>query len=221
MTVNSPTKVDANVKALPWGMGPAIPWPWQRDRLATTTDGDGDVNEVWLFHGTTPENVQPICDDGLDEHFSPDSGLFGRGLYFTDVASKANQYVTPVRKNHGDFPTHGGLFPMFVVRVCLGAPVGSEKDPVVPSAVGRLKKKLLLGKSLGSPQAVAKEWAKEHVGRNRHSVIGRGIGSKDSGLEYVVYYGEQTHVEYLMYYKRKQRQKKKTKSQQSPHTMNV
>ena len=74
--------------------------------------------------------MQAICDDGLDEHFSPDDGLFGRGLYFTDAASKANQYGTPVRAGHGNYPAFKGLFPMFVVRVCLGAPVGSEQNPV-------------------------------------------------------------------------------------------
>jgi len=61
--------------------------------------------------------------------------------------------------------------------------------------------KLNLGASIGSPQAVAKLWAKSHMGKERHSVVGRGINAKD-GLEFVVYYGQQCYIEHLFYYRR-------------------
>ena len=60
--------------------------------------------------GTKPENIRYIISGGLDEHYSPDAGLFGRGIYMADTASKSNQYSTPVRPRHND-ATHLGTTP--------------------------------------------------------------------------------------------------------------
>ena len=51
--------------------------------------------------------------------YSQDVGLFGRGLYLAAAASKSNQYCKPDLDKHPQNP-HFGLYPMFVVRTCLG-----------------------------------------------------------------------------------------------------
>ena len=45
-----------------------------------------------LFHGCPDDVVQPICENGFDNHFSS-GGAFGKGLYFSPQACKAFGYA--------------------------------------------------------------------------------------------------------------------------------
>merc|ERR1712187_522033 len=76
-----------------------------------------EANEVYLFHGTKAEVVELIEEHGIDERFGQLDGLFGAGNYFAENASKADQYCTADKATQ--------LFPMLLVRVCLGSSVGS------------------------------------------------------------------------------------------------
>ena len=75
-------------------------------------------------------------------------------------ALQADQYCTADEDSQ--------LFPMLLVRVCLGSSVGStgrdgEKDPVVPSLTGRMMQKIGIGdpsKYFRSAQAVASKMSK-------------------------------------------------------------
>ncbi|KAI6190393.1 Poly [ADP-ribose] polymerase [Aphelenchoides bicaudatus] len=51
-------------------------------------------NHKLLFHGTTPEAVYPILRDGFRSALSLDTGMFGKGIYFTDCATKAANYTS-------------------------------------------------------------------------------------------------------------------------------
>ena len=50
------------------------------------------ANEVFLFHGTKPENVQAIIARGLDCRLAK-SAMFGSGIYFCESSTKADQYA--------------------------------------------------------------------------------------------------------------------------------
>ena len=49
-----------------------------------------EINECYLFHGTIVDNTESVHRQGLDPRIS-ETGLFGRGIYFTDSSTKADQ----------------------------------------------------------------------------------------------------------------------------------
>jgi len=50
-----------------------------------------EVNETFLLHGTKPDTVLTILQNGPNERFS--RGLFGNGTYLAEDAGKCDQYV--------------------------------------------------------------------------------------------------------------------------------
>ena len=68
----------------------------------------------------------------------------------------------------------------------------------------RMLQKMTLGSAIVSAQAVAARLLPKGtaVRGDEVSVIGHGINAAD-GQEYVVYYGDQCYVEYLLYFSRK------------------
>jgi hypothetical protein len=58
--------------------------------MAAELDHDGR-SEHWLFHGTKPELIDIIIDQGMDNRVG--SGLLGTGTYFAESASKSDQYA--------------------------------------------------------------------------------------------------------------------------------
>jgi len=53
-----------------------------------------DVNEKILLHGTRPETLLTLLQNGLSERFS--GGLFGNGSYLAEDPSKIDQYCMPI-----------------------------------------------------------------------------------------------------------------------------
>ena len=53
---------------------------------------DASSGEMFLLHGTSPENLYSILFEGLDPELSR-NGLFGRGVYFADNAAKVDMYA--------------------------------------------------------------------------------------------------------------------------------
>ncbi|KAK3604570.1 hypothetical protein CHS0354_026261 [Potamilus streckersoni] len=52
-----------------------------------------EINEFFLFHGTKPENVDAIVKQGLDFRIASDNAMFGKGVYFAESSTKADQYT--------------------------------------------------------------------------------------------------------------------------------
>jgi len=107
------------------------------------------LNEKILLHGTKPELVMSIIQNGLNERLS--GGLFGCGIYLAEDPSKINQYVThDDGADHGNSavtelhrrlysvrPFSGGkIYYCFAVRVTLGWPVFT-KDGETDMLTGR------------------------------------------------------------------------------------
>uniref|UniRef100_A0A0G4F879 Poly [ADP-ribose] polymerase n=1 Tax=Chromera velia CCMP2878 TaxID=1169474 RepID=A0A0G4F879_9ALVE len=91
---------------------------------------EGEAGEVRLLHGTKANLVTAILSGGLNERYS--EGLFGRGTYFAEDATKCDQYVSASRhdgelgkllcEGAGASRPPGELFYLFVCRVVLGLP---------------------------------------------------------------------------------------------------
>jgi len=101
-----------------------------------------DVNEVRLLHGTKPDTVLMILQNGPNERFS--DGLFGAGTYLAEDAGKTDQYVTKDagfgqvdslkelhrRLYHGGVSHPTDVYYVFVVRTVMGRFVRSQQgDP--------------------------------------------------------------------------------------------
>ena len=60
-----------------------------------TVDISHDINEHYLFHGTSnPDNVVSIATSGLSPFYSrAGMQLFGKGVYFAENPVKSDQYT--------------------------------------------------------------------------------------------------------------------------------
>jgi len=67
----------------------------QRHRLRTNS-----CNEWLLFHGTNPDAVEAICGGDFTLHLagSATGTLYGRGTYFAESITKADEYASPDKK---------------------------------------------------------------------------------------------------------------------------
>jgi len=52
-----------------------------------------ELNECFLFHGTSGPTKDAIVHQGIDYRLGNHSALFGQGCYFTESSTKADQYA--------------------------------------------------------------------------------------------------------------------------------
>eukprot|EP00927_Polykrikos_kofoidii_P078127 TRINITY_DN74995_c0_g1_i1.p1 TRINITY_DN74995_c0_g1~~TRINITY_DN74995_c0_g1_i1.p1 ORF type:complete len:572 (+),score=116.48 TRINITY_DN74995_c0_g1_i1:184-1716(+) len=117
-----------------------LPTRTKLDDVCSGFDLDQATNEKMMLHGTKPEVVLTIVQNGLDERFS--GGLFGCGVYLSEDPSKIDQYCTPdpgpgsegledLHQALYDGIEHpGNVFYAFVVRVLMGMPVHTKDGEV-------------------------------------------------------------------------------------------
>lgn len=53
-----------------------------------------DINEHYLFHGTTKQAAHSIAQDGFNVQLSNPRSLYGQGVYFAEKFTKADQYTS-------------------------------------------------------------------------------------------------------------------------------
>ena len=51
-----------------------------------------EINEYFLFHGAPQKFIQPVLKQGIDSRLFG-QGLFGKGAYFAESSTKADQYA--------------------------------------------------------------------------------------------------------------------------------
>ncbi|KAG2388398.1 hypothetical protein C9374_000562 [Naegleria lovaniensis] len=136
---------------------------------------DRTCNEVYLWHGTTPETLNTIVEYGFDERVSNLSGPFGAGIYFAENSSKSDDSTT-------------NEFPMLLSRVVLGRQIfeaeskgQSLKDHRRPPLIPNI------------------QHGKERV---FDSVHGKSNASSSAYNEYIVYDKNQCYPEFLIKYQR-------------------
>eukprot|EP00929_Paragymnodinium_shiwhaense_P043487 TRINITY_DN22363_c0_g1_i5.p1 TRINITY_DN22363_c0_g1~~TRINITY_DN22363_c0_g1_i5.p1 ORF type:complete len:289 (-),score=62.78 TRINITY_DN22363_c0_g1_i5:263-1129(-) len=172
---------------------------------------DDRVNEKILLHGTKPDLVLAILQNGLNERFS--GGLFGSGIYVAEDPSKIDQYCTPDaecgevgdpdvkllhEKLYGSERSHPGrVFYGFVVRVTLGYPVytkdGENNADNQSESVWATKTKRELAEIPDSSPPV-----------HYHSLV--AMAGADCKVkrhrEFLSFDGDRTILEYLFAYRR-------------------
>ena len=94
------------------------------ERLEKKNELSHAANTRYLFHGTKREKLEGISTHGLSAKFSMQNSfdLYGKGIYFTDSACKAAQYI--------DSPTNfdGEDRLILVCRVVLGRVFVAEHE---------------------------------------------------------------------------------------------
>ena len=75
---------------------------------------DENVNEAYLFHGTTPESAQSIARDVFRVDRAGTGAMFGKGVYLAENASKSDEYA---KEGSG---VYVGLCAMLLCRCALG-----------------------------------------------------------------------------------------------------
>jgi hypothetical protein len=145
-----------------------------RPKFASTKDLSSEINEFYLFHGTSLENAHIIAEHGFDERKANLGGLYGAGTYFAINACKSQQYST----KH----SNSGQYVMLVCRVILGIPFCTtakhhhdRRAPDNPATAGR------------PYDSIFAERDKANGGQQKHN-------------EYVVFDRTQIYPEYLVRY---------------------
>jgi len=132
-----------------------------------------DLNEVYLFHGTTVNAAMRIAqaDFNLQLAGSGNGTMYGNGLYLSENSTKADEYARDESK--GDFH---GVFAMIVARACMGKMYYTEQRD---------------------------EQAFEEVSSGQHdSCLGDRLKAAQTFREFVVYDADQVYPEYVIFYTR-------------------
>jgi len=74
-----------------------------------------NVNEIYLFHGTSPSGVAAIARQGFDIRRAAGTACYGQGVYFSECSSKSDEYAAVEEEG-----LHKGLCAMLLCRVSLG-----------------------------------------------------------------------------------------------------
>jgi len=94
-----------------------------------------EVNETYLWHGSSPRAVMGIATEGfnLDLSGSNVGSMFGRGAYFAESSSKADEYSRDDKEGYFQ-----GCFAMLLCRAVVGeAQVLQQADYEAHDRVGR------------------------------------------------------------------------------------
>jgi hypothetical protein len=134
-----------------------------------------ELNELFLFHGTSHATAMTIAQHGFDERVAALKGLYGAGSYFADSSCKANQYAA----KHA---TAQGQHVLLLCRVLMGwafatsSQHGDERRPPTNPAVPNRPFDSIFAES-----GVARAGKQEHH-------------------EFVVFDRNQIYPEYVIYY---------------------
>jgi hypothetical protein len=109
---------------------------WQPALTGSKNDLSADVNEFYLFHGTSSQMASVIAEHGFDERVAAMGGLYGAGSYFASSACKSHEYSSKKIDSRD--------LVMLVCRVTMGNPhstskhhSGQRRAPDNPATPGR------------------------------------------------------------------------------------
>jgi len=97
----------------------------------TSRELKADINEAYLWHGTSYNAVMSIFSHDLHVGHKAHVGLFGQGLYFAESCAKADEYAhenlhsqhwycRPDKKHEDPLPHGAPICAMLLCRVALG-----------------------------------------------------------------------------------------------------
>eukprot|EP00658_Telonema_sp_P-2_P017161 TRINITY_DN1663_c0_g5_i1.p1 TRINITY_DN1663_c0_g5~~TRINITY_DN1663_c0_g5_i1.p1 ORF type:complete len:575 (-),score=166.73 TRINITY_DN1663_c0_g5_i1:72-1796(-) len=167
------------------------------------------VNETYLLHGTSPQNLLSLLSTGPNERFAGTNrgAAFGDGTYFAEDAGKTDQYVTadaemdPGSELHAllypdPHPHPGSVFYVLVCRVSLGQSVRTLTDGQNCRSMDDDSRVFPVSyRELASVPGVSPP---VHF----HSLIAEVGGALARFREFVVFHSEYVYPEYLVAYQR-------------------
>lgn len=135
---------------------------------------DESINELYLFHGSSPEGAQGISEDGfrIDMAGSNAGTMFGKGAYFAECCSKSDEY-----SREGQNQIFKGLYALLLCRVCCGEMFRIDRSDI-PAINAALKS------------------------GDYDSVLGDREASVNTYREFVVFRERQIYPEYVIIYRR-------------------
>jgi len=145
---------------------------WQEVEELNSNVIDPNINEFYLFHGTTAQSATSITnsDFRLDLAGTNAGTLYGRGIYFAECASKSDEYAQVDGRS---------LYPMLVCRVTLGRVLyTAEEYPKTAPLV------------------------KQCTTGAYHSVLGDREKCRGTFREMIVYDADQAYPEFVVWYSR-------------------
>eukprot|EP00931_Biecheleriopsis_adriatica_P045287 TRINITY_DN25958_c0_g1_i1.p1 TRINITY_DN25958_c0_g1~~TRINITY_DN25958_c0_g1_i1.p1 ORF type:complete len:623 (+),score=115.21 TRINITY_DN25958_c0_g1_i1:32-1900(+) len=143
--------------------------------MATNARLQADVNEVYLWHGTSPQGALGIVDSGfrIDMAGTSTGMMFGPGAYFAECCSKSDEYAKDDSKG-----IYKNLYCLLLCRVVLGETLqlttGGE------ATLGMIKSAINSG--------------------SYDSVLGNREASVNTYREFVVYDERQVYPEFVLLY---------------------
>lgn len=140
---------------------------------------NSNVNEVYLWHGTSPTGAQGISANGFKLKFTGSNAgtMYGNGIYFAECASKSDEYATD-----DEVGIHKGLHCLLLCRVVLGAML-----------------------HLATGGSAIHETIRTAINSEQYdSVLGDREISVGTYREFIVYMEDQVYPEYLILYRREQ-----------------
>jgi len=143
-----------------------------------------DLNEYFLFHGSSYQQVGEILREGLDPQRGGESAgsMFGKGTYFAENASKADMYTT--------------------CDLC----TGTSRECRHPTGQRcMMLAQVLLGSSYPVQQADShRTRAREREGGgvyDSHTALKKDLGGCVDHMEYVIFRDRMALVRFLIYYR--------------------
>lgn len=140
-----------------------------------------DVNECYLFHGTTPEHAKSICENDFTVKLAgtaTGNPLYGPGIYLAEASSKSDEYC----RAEPDDSLYAGSCAMLICRVVLGNV--NYCDLVTPS-VQQLVDTIIKDKT-------------------HHSILGDRERCRGTYREFIIFDNCQVYPEYVVIYNRVQ-----------------
>lgn len=153
------------VPSLPTTKQPAMP----------SVELSAELNELFLFHGTSHDTAQTIAHHGFDERVAALSGLYGAGSYFADCSCKSHQYAQRAATAQGEHV-------LLLCRVTMGWALATKeqhKNQRRPPDNPALRKRPF--DSIFAQSGVARAGQQEHN-------------------EFVVFDRNQVYPEYMIFY---------------------
>jgi len=134
---------------------------------------DHCVNEVLLFHGTSPLAAETISRQNFRVDFAGSNAgtLYGRGVYFAENASKSDEYTRPHIRT--------GNRTLLLCRVTLGKPYYTDQVDVNP-----------------------RDCEHACLKQSFHSILGDRRKCRGTFREFVVFDEDQVYANYILTYRR-------------------
>jgi len=157
---------------------------------------DGQVNESWLFHGTTAQSAQGIAENDfrLDLSGSNAGTLYGRGIYLAENATKSDEYGEGPKGPAGEEKEMGFEGP----RPPPGPPPPLVRESYILLCRSLLGRVNYNDERMPDPDNLQRSC----LNGEYHSVLGDRLKLNGTFREIIVYNDDYAYPEYVVKYER-------------------